>query len=199
MRKNYFMLTFNFIISIIICSLLILFIFSAVKYFTALDTYTKNDMAIKLIDSLQKVSDDLIKIGWLLIFLNSLLIAFELFYRLTEDKILNYFKSIYQTISLRHFLTQRENREIQNSSETHGKVSNPITSGFNRAARKSIVDIRCDNVVVFLKIPRGQQAQKILNDMTAQIKEEISNRNPEYFFSLEKRTGSAIWIKGTKR
>ena len=48
-------------------------------------------------------------------------------------------------------------------------------------------------------MPRTQQAQKLLKDMEEHIKEEISNYNPNYYFSTPLRVGNKLWFKGTKR
>ena len=49
-----------------------------------------------------------------------------------------------------------------------------------------------------MQYPKTQQAQKILREMTEQIKEEISNYNPRYIFSSPTREGDKFWFKATK-
>lgn len=78
-------------------------------------------------------------------------------------------------------------------------ISNPINDKFNRAVRKSCVDLRNDKILVFIKIPHTQQTQKILKELEAQIKEEISSQNPEYIFSNFERVHNQLWLQGTKR
>lgn len=78
-------------------------------------------------------------------------------------------------------------------------ISNPINDKFNRAVRKSCVDVRNDKILAFIKIPSTQQTQKILKELEAQIKEEISSQNPEYIFSNFERVHNQLWLQGTKR
>ncbi len=65
----------------------------------------------------------------------------------------NYCQSVYRTFLLRHFLFQRERvQKISNLEHQTVTTINPIHNGFNRAVRKSIVDIRKDTIVVFLAV-----------------------------------------------
>ena len=65
--------------------------------------------------------------------------------------------------------------------------------------RFSVVDIRRDSAQIFIKVPRTQQTQKILKELEAQIKEEISSQNPDYIFSNFERHHNQLWLRGTKR
>ncbi|CYW11867.1 hypothetical protein [Streptococcus suis] len=129
------------------------------------------------------------------------LIIIELTQRMINDSILNYFKSVYQTIRLRQFLRQDEKSEsiITIDNQTTVTKSNPILKNFNQSVGKATVDVRKESVVVFLKYPRTQQAQKLLRDMEAHIKEEISSRNPNYYFSSPNREGNKLWFIATRR
>ncbi|MFX3851255.1 hypothetical protein ACJBTT_07885 [Streptococcus suis] len=128
-------------------------------------------------------------------------ICTELFQRFTKDSILNYFKSIYQTIRLRQFLKQDEMSEsiISIDNQTTVTKFNPILKNFNHAISSCTVDIRQDTLSVFIKYPRTQQAQKLLRDMEGHVKEEISGQNPEYYFSSSIREGNKLWYIGTRR
>lgn len=75
----------------------------------------------------------------------------------------------------------------------------PVVKDFNKAAHKAVVDVRNNQTVVFIKIPHSQQAQKILNDLESQLKEEISSRNPDFYFSTPERYKNYLWFIGTKR
>lgn len=101
---------------------------------------------------------------------------------------------------MRQFLKQVEYSEpivtIENQTITR---FNPVLSKFNQSVRKCTVDIHQEEVSIFLKLPRTQQAQKLLKDMEEHIKEEISNYNPNYYFSTPLRVGNKLWFKGTKR
>lgn len=127
-------------------------------------------------------------------------VTFEIVNRVRFDNLLNYFKSIYHTFKLRNFLTQREKSEkvttIDNQTIT---TYNPINGSFNRCAHKSVVDIRKDEVTVFIKVPRDQQGQKVLVDMTSQLKEEVSSQHPDYYFSAPNRVRNSLWLVGKRR
>ncbi|MBM9834235.1 hypothetical protein IAG15_24220, partial [Enterococcus faecalis] len=84
--------------------------------------------------------------------------------RFMNDSILNYFKSVYQTINLRRFLSQDENSKSVISIDNQTTITkyNPILKKFNRAISKSTVDIRTETVKVYIKYPKTQQAQKLL-------------------------------------
>ena len=127
-------------------------------------------------------------------------VMFEILNRFRFDSLFNYFKSIYFTFKLRQFLTQREKSEkittIDNQNIT---TFNPINSSFNHCVHKSVVDIRKDDVTVFVKVPRDQQGQKILSDMTSQLKEEVASQHPDYYFSAPNRIRNKLWLVGKKR
>ena len=50
-----------------------------------------------------------------------------------------------------------------------------------------------------IRIPRTQQATKILKDMETLISEEISNRNPDYYFSHPERKEKWLYFRGATR
>ena len=129
------------------------------------------------------------------------LIIIELILRAIYDKPANYFKSAHQTIQLIQFLRQDENSQQAFSIDNSSTVTrfNPILRKFNRATSKCVVDVRKDSVTIVIKYPKTQQAQKLLRDMESYIKEEISSRNPEYYFSAPDRKGNKLWFKSTKR
>ena len=125
---------------------------------------------------------------------------FEILNRFRFDSLLNYFKSVYFTFKLRQFLTQREKSEkITTINIQDITTYNHINSTFNHYVHKSIVDIRKDDVTVFVKVPRDQQGQKILYDMTSQLEEEVSSQHPNYYFSAPNRIRNTLWLVGKKR
>ncbi|BAH88089.1 hypothetical protein SmuNN2025_1063 [Streptococcus mutans NN2025] len=85
---------------------------------------------------------------------------------------------------------------IENQTINH---QNPVMIQFNKAVRWSVVDVQKGEVNALLKVPRTQQAQKLLRTMEDDTREEISNRNPEYYFSTPSRDGNELWFVGTKR
>ena len=140
-------------------------------------------------------------IAILLPLIAAFLIIIELILRLLYDTPINYFKSALQTIRLAQFLRQDENSQLAFSIDNSATVTrfNPILRKFNRATSKCVVDVRKDSVTIMIKYPKTQQAQKLLRDMESYIKEEISSRNPDYYFSAPDRKGNKLWFKSTKR
>lgn len=136
----------------------------------------------------------------ILLFILFVSVMFEILNRFRFDNLLNYFKSVYFTLKLRQFLTQREKSEKTTTIDNQNITTfNPINSSFNHCAHKSVVDIRKDDVTIFVKVPRDQQGQKILNDMTSQLKEEVASQHPDYYFSAPNRVRNKLWLVGKKR
>ncbi len=202
MKKTYFIKTFN-----IILNLNILILFETVFFFLfkfLVFNFEKNSAlqncsiileAKKWILQLSYYCESLEKITLIFVVL---LLFVELFLRLRKDSILNYFKSVFQTFKLRNFLAQSERSEktVENQNVTS---YNPIFKDFNKAVHKCVIDVRNERMIVFIKVPHTQQAQKLLKDMEAQIKEEISSRNLDYYFSAPHRVKNKMWLIGTKR
>ena len=128
------------------------------------------------------------------------LLIIELSHRIIKDSLWNYLKSVYQTIRIRQFLKQDELAEtiMTNENRTVTRL-NPTLKKFNQSVSKCSIDIHNDEITVFMKIPRTQQSQKLLREMESHIKEEISSRNPDYYFSTPVRERNSLWFKGTKR
>ena len=193
MKKSFFQKTYNLIINLTIIGLIcFLAQFCLGLFYQAIELgglSQYNNSFILINDSLDNIKQ-----------VSSILVIGQLLYRIAKDSIWNYFKSVYQTIRMRQFLKQVEYSEpivtIENQTITR---FNPVLSEFNQSVRKCTVDIRQEEVSIFLKLPRIQQAQKLLKDMEEHIKEEISNYNPNYYFSTPLRVGNKLWFKGTKR
>ena len=134
----------------------------------------------------------------LLLFLG--LVGYEIKIRHREDRISNLFKSITQTFSLRLFLIQREHTESVSTSEQGNiKRYNPVNKQFNKAIQKAVVDIREGSASLIIPVPKSQQAIRILKDLETIISEEISSRNPDYYFSRPERMGMYFYFIGTRR
>jgi len=134
----------------------------------------------------------------LLLFLR--LVGYEIKIRHREDRISNLIKSITQTFSLRLFLIQREYSETVSTSEQgNTKRYNPINKQFNKAIQKVVVDIREESTTLIIPVPKSQQAIRILKDLETIISEEISSRNPDYYFSRPERKGMDFYFIGTRR
>ena len=198
--KTYFMRSFNLILYLLliapICSIFgWLFNFLSVQLtnisFVNLDTF-KN-----VTDTISSVCHGFALFSLLLALL---LTGIETIQRLKTDSLWNYCQSVYHTFLLRHFLFQRERvQKISNLEHQTVTTINPIHNRFNRAVRKCIIDIRKDTIVIFLKVPRDQQGQKILKEMEAQLKEEIVSQHSDYYFSSPIRVRNQLWFTGQKR
>lgn len=204
MKKSFFQKTYNLIINLTIIGLICflaqfcLDLFYQAIELSGLSQY--NNSFIQINDSLANIKLIILVFSISILAISSILVIGQLLYRIAEDSLWNYFKSVYQTIRMRQFLKQVEHSEpiitIENQTITR---FNPVLSEFNQSVRKCTVDIRQEEVSIFLKMPRTQQAQKLLKDMEEHIKEEISNYNPNYYFSTPLRVGNKLWFKGTKR
>lgn len=129
-----------------------------------------------------------------------LLVSYEIKKRQKEDNLSNLWESIKQTLAIRIFLHQSEHSEVLATTEqTKMKQYNPVNKHFNRAVRQSIVDVREDNVILMIRLPKTQQAKKILNDMDTMIIEEMARYNPDYFFSPHKPAKKWTYLIGNKR
>lgn len=126
-------------------------------------------------------------------------VSFEIISRLTQDSSLNYFKSVIEAFKLRRFTTQSERTEKIVTDSQQKITVNPTYHDFNRAVRKSVIDITKNQVLVFVKVPHSQQAHKIFKDMENLLREEISSRNPDYIFSNPQPIKNQFWFTGTKR
>ncbi|ORO84848.1 hypothetical protein [Streptococcus oralis] len=204
-KTNFFQRTFNITVILLTYSLLFLLITLGFKLLYDLmeniqSTYLSNLFAtirywISQGEYYTKILSSLLSL------ISVALIIIELLLRSLYDTPVNYFKSAYQTIRLAQFLRQDENSQLAFSIDNSSTVTrfNPILRKFNRATSKCVVDVRKDSVTIVIKYPKTQQAQKLLRDMEAYIKEEISSRNPDYYFSAPDRKGNKLWFKSTKR
>lgn len=204
MKRSFFQKTFNLNLNFLFFALMI---FSLSYGFRVLGNQIKGSSLLNSQSVFADIQTKLLvveqytqSIAYLLILIVIALILIELTQRIMKDSIWNYFKSFYQTLRLRQFLRQEEHSEsvmtIENQTVTR---FNPILRSFNRAVSKCTVDVRKDSVSVFLKVPKTQQAQKLLREMEEHIKEEISSRNPKYYFSASNREKSKLWFTGAKR
>ena len=205
MRKSFFQKSYNIVRNLLFLGT-ISFTFSLIIY---LVTKIFDNINIpKLYNQIIIVQNKLTiceyvtqNIAALSILIASLFIMLELVFRFTNDSILNYFKSVYQSIHLRQFLKQDENSKSVISIDNQTTVTkyNPVLKKFNRTISKSTVDVRKEAVKVCIKYPKTQQAQKLIRDMETHIREEISSRNPNYYFSSSNREKNMLWFVGTRR
>ena len=201
MKKTFFQKTYNLNINLIGLAIIsLLFKIGINLFIQALENikiYGMQGVFTKTLDILTICEYYIQLLSFFLILLPTVLIIIELIQRFLKDSLWNYFKSIYQTFRMRQFLKQDEPMNtIENQTVTR---INPILKNFNHSVLGCTVDVRKENVTVLLAIPRTQQAQKLLKEMEDDIKEEISNRNPHYYFSSPHRKGNKLWFTGTKR
>lgn len=205
MRKSFFQKSYNIVRNLLFLGT-ISFTFSLIIYLVTklIDNINIPELynQIIIVQSKLTICEHITKnITALSILIASLFIMLELAFRFTNDSILNYFKSVYQTIRLRQFLKQDENSKSVISIDNQTTVTkyNPILKKFNRTIPKTTVDVRKKAVKVLIKYPKTQQAQKLLRDMETHIREEISSRNPNYYFSSSNREKNKLWFVGTRR
>jgi len=146
-------------------------------------------------NKLYLVSTIFLLVAIMLFILLSTFLTIELTDRYKTDKISNYFESVKQTMRLRYFLIQHETI----STSTNSFQRNQILRDFNKSLSNCIIDVRKESVIVVLKYPVSQQSQQIFRSMESHIKEEISNYNPNFYFSSPVRIGNKLFYKGSKR
>lgn len=200
MNKTYFMKIYNLAIYLLIYALFT-FLFGGVFYISnMLLSYIDVFDLTQVIYYIDLITKGLFKISISLLIIACLFVIIDICKRIHKDSIFNHFKSVYYTISFRHFLAQSDMSEDTSYwDKSDNTKHNPITQNFNKAIKKCVVDVHKDKVRIFIKVPRMQQAQKLLKAMESDIKEEISSRHPEYYFSSPQRIRRHIWYEGQKR
>ena len=204
-KKNFFQRTFNMTVILIMYGLFFLCLTMGLRLLQDLMVNAQSTYLSLLFEAIKQWASKgeyyTKTIAILLPLIAAFLIIIELILRLLYDTPINYFKSALQTIRLAQFLRQDENSQLAFSIDNSATVTrfNPILRKFNRATSKCVVDVRKDSVTIMIKYPKTQQAQKLLRDMESYIKEEISSRNPDYYFSAPNRKGNKLWFKSTKR
>lgn len=198
MRKTYYQKIFNlctllFIIGFLstVCSILLSVSMNSLKGITYLNFLYLFVIMIHTISLYVSIVATLLGLS---------LGYYEVYLRLKQDNLLNLWQSIRQTFAIRIFLNQSEHSEaITTVEQVQVTRFNPINKHFNKAVHKAIVDIREDKAVLLIRVPKTQQATKILKEMETLISEEISNRNLDYYFSRPERNGKWMCFVGTKR
>ena len=204
-KKNFFQRTFNITVTLLMYSLFFLCLTIGLRLLQDLIANAQSTYLSHLFEAIKQWASKgeyyTKTLAILLPLIAAFIIIIELILRLLYDTPINYFKSAYQTIRLAQFLRQDENSQLAFSIDNSSTVTrfNPILRKFNRATSKCVVDVRKDSVTIVIKHPKTQQAQKLLRDMESYIKEEISSRNPDYYFSAPNRKGNKLWFKSTKR
>ena len=196
METNFFIKNFNRCIYLVVTGISLIMI--SIFFYILLKITSKISNLTDITKNLSIIHTVILLSG---IFIFNLLIfitLLEIYQRVKYDSISNLVKSIYQTIKLRKFLKQHQTHEDNKSFNQKANI-NPILKNFNSSAKHCILDVRKNVVIAIFKIPTKQQANKILKDMEQQLKEEVSNLNPTYYFSNVQRFKKYIYIKGTIR
>lgn len=196
METNFFIKNFNRCIYLVVTGISLIMI--SIFFYILLKITSKISNLTDITKNLSIIHTVILLSG---IFIFNLLIfitLLEIYQRVKYDSISNLVKSIYQTIKLRKFLKQHQTHEDNKSFNQKANI-NPILKNFNSSVKHCIVDVRKNVVIAIFKIPTKQQANKILKDMEQQLKEEVSNLNPTYYFSNVQRFKKYIYIKGTIR
>lgn len=200
MTKTYFMRIYNLIIYLFIYALFVLLFGGLFHFLSTLLSMIDILNLTRIIYYINLSTNLLLKLSISLVIIACLLIVIDIIKRMIKDSIWNHFKSVYYTISFRHFLAQSDMTEDTSYwDKSDNTKHNPITQNFNKAIKKCVVDVHKDKVKIFIKVPRMQQAQKLLKAMESDIKEEISSRHPEYYFSSPQLIRRHIWYEGQKR
>ena len=74
-----------------------------------------------------------------------------------------------------------------------------VISDYNKAIRKIVMDVNNEELLLYTKLPKEHQAQKMLKEVVSEIKEEVSNAYPEYLISGFERDRNSLWLKGTRK
>jgi hypothetical protein len=196
MEKTFFQKTFN-----LSRYLLVFVILNTVLSITSrlliilFDNEVFSRKIVVIQNKLYLVSTIFLLVAIMLFILLSTLLTIELTDRYKTDKISNYFESVKQTMRLRYFLIQHETI----STSTNSFQRNQILRDFNKSLSNCIIDVRKESVIVVLKYPVFQQSQQIFRSMESHIKEEISNYNPNFYFSSPVRIVNRLFYNGSKR
>ncbi|MFT9391711.1 hypothetical protein [Leuconostoc pseudomesenteroides] len=104
------------------------------------------------------------------------------------------------SIRLHQFLRRQDSPVVTAISGVSATADNSrVNRSFNRAVRKSIVDVRLDKTTVLINLPHSQQAQEVFNSIAPSLKEHLSSNLEDYFFSGATRYKNTLVFEGKKR
>ena len=200
MKKTYFMRIFNPVQLLIFLLVLTNIIFFLLKLLAIL--WYKIDTGFSFIPLVLKSINQSIHFlrlsSHMIIALIIIILLREMIYRISKDSILNIGRSAISTFQFRRFLKQHQ-KNIRNDIGRARQSENRTITIFNHSVEKSIIDISLYEIKLFIKIPKEVQAQKILKEQEAQIKEHIASMYPDYIISTFVRQKYNLWLVGTKR
>lgn len=204
MKKTNFMRYFDRSVQLLIYSLVIEFLSSLLQvliyFMDNLALSTKFSSLVDLVNQgviyLNMGSSFLKNMSVVLVILVGLIVIREFYFRLRYDSLKNLVLSIRGTIKLRRFLHHIE--PFKDSGDKKPK-EDIIISNYNKAIRRIVIDVNNEELLLYIKLPKEHQAQKMLKEMYSEIKEEISNAYPKYLISGFERQGNSLWLKGTRK
>lgn len=201
-KKSYFIKTYNFIqllSSVLLLTLIFLMLFKMIQ------EYTKSDSSTLLLVQFQSIlfKKLVVSLQWVSIVTSILLLVLllvEIIKRLKNDSLLNLGKSYLGTLRFRRFLKQSQQLPKTNSQlDEQFQTENKTVTRFNLSVRKSVLDLTQDQLILFIKVPKEAQAQKILKEHEEQIKEHVASFYSDYIISTFERKKFTLWLIGTKR
>lgn len=130
-----------------------------------------------------------------LMIISSVLLAKEIIVRIRYDSLRNLPKSISGTFKIRKFLIHRE---IIQKDEEPSQINRTVLK-YNKAVNHAVIEIWDSQLILYLKLPKEYQAQKMLKDREEEIKEEIASAYPQYLISTFEREKHSLWLKGTRK
>lgn len=199
MSKTYFMRVFDSLWKILRFSILMELLSLVVKLLTFLITKLQNTTlklnltaVIHFLNNGSHILEN-IAIGLFIVFM--LMISKEMIYRVRYDNLLNLPKSMSGTFKIRRFLIHHE---IIKKNEENPQINQTVEK-YNKSINHAVIDIWNSQLMLYLKLPKEYQAQKMLKAMEAEIKEEIASAYPYYLISTFEREKKSLWLKGTRK
>ncbi|WP_368884201.1 hypothetical protein [Staphylococcus haemolyticus] len=199
MKKSFFMHTYN-----VVFTMLYLFgiSYSLISALTLMSYFMEGSEINEYINIRHYVhllctKLQLIGIPALLILI--ILVLSEIINRLIFDSFILYLVSIIKTKNLKKFLYQKQIVDSNIQSSNSLRKTDPTIKEFNKTMRKTVLDVRRGYILICIKIPYSQQAQKLLFDMKVDIINELKNTNDKYYFSEPIRSGNKLWITGKRK
>lgn len=199
MTKTYFMQVFDLFWKSSGFSIVMELLSVVMKYFiffiTKLQTTTPSLKLTRVINFLSISSDLMKNIAISLMILSGVLLVKEIIARVRCNSLRNLPKSISGTLKIRRFLTHRE---VIPKDEEHPQINRTVLK-YNKAVNHAVIDIWDSQLILYLKLPKEYQAQKMLKDREEEIKEEIASTYPQYLISTFEREEHSLWLKGTRK
>ncbi|SEN16114.1 hypothetical protein SAMN04487786_3300 [Paenisporosarcina quisquiliarum] len=199
MKKSYLMKIYN-LIQFLGAFFFLSIIFRLIIEFILINLINLGErfpLPIQLFQLIEQILKILYITNYLIPSLIFVLILQEVFLRLFNDSLINLGKSIIGTFRFRKFLKHHQ-KSPKNDSDNYILPKNEVILKFNKAIKKSVIDLTNKQLKLLIKIPKEAQSQKILKEHEEQIKEHISSLYPDYIISTFERNKFNLWLIGTK-